>query len=126
MTAFEIGGGTDGPLDRVADDRDPLAVESLMALIDRLARIATSEHFLLRELELDNAYRHADALLADARRSGDEARLSLAWRTSELVFAAHDLVGLERIDDAIAKLSELVSLRMPPGCNDAERKLMEG
>jgi hypothetical protein len=126
VTAFEIGGGADGPLDRVAEDADPLAVESLMGLIDRLARISTSEHFLLRELEFDNAYRQADAELAQARRSGDEARLPLARRTSELVFAAHDLVGLERIDDAIAKLSELVSLRLPSGCTGAKRKLMEG
>jgi hypothetical protein len=115
VTAFEIGGAADGPLDRVAQDPDPLTVESLMGLIDRLARISTSEQFLLRELELDNAYRQADAELAEARRSGDEELLSLTQRSSELVFAAHDLVGLERIDDAIAKLSELVSLRLPSG-----------
>jgi hypothetical protein len=113
VTAFEVGGTTNGPLDRVTEEDDPLAVESLMDLIDRLARISTSEHFLLRELELDNAYRQADAELAEARRSGDTARFALTQRRSELIFAAHDLVGLERIDDAIAKLSELVSLSLP-------------
>lgn len=126
MTAFEIGGAADGPLDRVAQDADPLAVESLMGLIDRLARISTGEQFLLRELELDNAYRQADAELAQAVRSGDDGRVSLTRRCAELVFAAHDLVGLERIDDAIAKLSELVTLRLPSGARVPDEQPMEG
>lgn len=126
MTAFEIGGSRDGPLDRVTGDPDPLAVESLLGLIDRLSRSSTGEQLLLRELELDHAYRQADAELAQARRSGDQARLLLTERFSELVFAAHDLVGLERMDDAIAKLSELVSLRLPPGAPAPGEQPMEG
>jgi hypothetical protein len=126
MTAYEIRGSGDGPLDRVADDADTLTVESLMALIDRLARISTSEQFLLRELELDNAYRQADAELAEALRSGDEERLPLCRRSCELVFAAHDLVGLELINDAIAKLSELVTLRLPSGASVPGEQHTEG
>lgn len=113
-------------MDRVCDDVDSLAVESLMALIDRLAHISTAEQFLLRELELDNAYRQADAELAEALRSGDAGRLALCQRSADLVFAAHDLVGLERISDAVAKLSELVALRMPDGASVPGQQSTEG
>jgi hypothetical protein len=114
MPAFEIGSSGEGPLDRVSADADSLAVESLLALIERLARISSGEQFLLRELELDSAYRQADAELAEAVRSGDPERLAWCRRSCELVFAAHDLVGLQQVPEAIDKLSELVTLRMPP------------
>jgi len=126
VTGFEIGGSGDGPLDRVCADLDPLTVESLMALIDRLAGISTAEQFLLRELELDNAYRQADAELAEAQRVGDAERLAVCQRSAGLVFAAHDLVGLERISEAIAKLSELVTLRLPAGAPVPDQQPTEG
>jgi hypothetical protein len=114
VPAFEIGSSGDGPLNRVADDVDALEPDSLRALIDRLSRISTGEQFLLRELELDSAYRQADAELSDAVRSGDAGAVTFCRRSAELVFAAHDLVGLERVSEAIGKLSELVTLRQSP------------
>jgi hypothetical protein len=115
VPAFEIGSSGDGPLNRVADDADSLTPDSLLGLIDRLSRISTGEQFLLRELELDSAYRQADAELRDAVRAGDQDAQAFCRRSCELVFAAHDLVGLERVSEAIEKLSALVTLRMPPG-----------
>jgi hypothetical protein len=114
MTAFEIGSSGEGPLDRISADADSLAVESLLALIERLAHISSGEQFLLRELELDSAYRQADAELEEALRGGDTERLALCRRSCDLVFAAHDLVGLQQVPAAIEKLSELVALRVPP------------
>lgn len=73
---------------------DNLSDLTLQALIDRIARSTTDEHFIYRETELDELWRLADMAVrrgeAVGHRGPDQV---LAMR--DAIHQAHDLVGME-------------------------------
>jgi hypothetical protein len=82
-------------------DIDDFSDIALQAMIDRLERSTTLEHFVYRETELDELWRVVDMALLDA---GDaEARGRLA-RLKGAVMRAHDLVGVDGQPRAAAQV----------------------
>jgi hypothetical protein len=86
-----------------------LSLRTLIDLIGRLEQTETPEQFILREAELDDAYRNADAELREAESNDvgavivDELR-----RVRALVINAHDFVGESNIHAAIIELNQAV------------------
>ena len=84
-----------------------------ISLIDRLRDTETSDHFLCREIELDQAYFYADYELKDARAEElPETRIGELSRIREHVIRAHDYVGESNIHAAIEELNVVVSLKI--------------
>jgi hypothetical protein len=109
---MEIGGASDRDVDRV-QWVDDLNVKTLIALIDRLQETQTGEQFIFREAEMDDAYRQADTDLRLAQRaSADNATLEHLERVRRIVFDAHDLVGLQKIAEAVQQLNQVVEIKI--------------
>ncbi|HLF77745.1 MAG TPA: hypothetical protein VJB57_09680 [Dehalococcoidia bacterium] len=107
---MEIGGGTDREVDRVIWIND-LSVATLIALIERLRQTEPGEQMLFREAELDEAYRQADAdVWLAARANADRESMAQLHRVRDLIFSAHDYVGDEDIEAAIAELGRIVDI----------------
>jgi hypothetical protein len=80
-------------------------VETLNALSDRLERSTLPRHFLLREAELDDLWRAAEAILYQARVDReDPARLRELEHLLLVAMRAHDLAGEGRVAEAMQTL----------------------
>jgi hypothetical protein len=93
-----------------------LSLRTLIALIGRLRRTETPEQFILRETELDDAYRNADAELREAE--SDEAQPAVVEelrRVRRLVINAHDFVGESNVHAAIEELNQAVEAKLGLG-----------
>jgi hypothetical protein len=93
-----------------------LSLRSLISLIGRLRATETAEQFILRETELDDAYRNADAELREAE--GDEQPLEAVdalRRVRALVINAHDFVGESNVHAAIEELNKAVEAKLGLG-----------
>ena len=88
-----------------------LSLSTLIALVERLRETETSEQFLFRELELDQAFFWAEEGIKSAR-SGPKDRQAESARVYELVISAHDHVGGSNVHAAIAELNKLIELKM--------------
>ena len=112
---MQIFGRSERDVDRViwVDD---LTVATLIALIERLEQTSEMEQRLFREAELDNVYRQADADVRLAQRDGtDTATLRELERVREIVFRAHDLLGLGQMPAAIQQLNTVVEIKIGLG-----------
>jgi hypothetical protein len=75
--------------------------ETLNALSDRLERSTLPRHYLLREAELDDLWRAAEATLYRARVAGqDAATLENLENLLSVAMRAHDLAGEGRVKEA--------------------------
>src|SRR5262245_40546428 len=93
-----------------------LSLRTLIALISRLQQTETAEQFILREAELDDAYRNADADLRQAE--SDEIAGPLVEelrRVRALVISAHALVGESNVRGAIEELNQAVEVKLGLG-----------
>lgn len=89
------------------DDWSDIAV---WALIDRIQRSSTEEHFIYRETEIDELWRNVDIAAAVAKREGSPEADRLA-RIRNTVMEAHDLIGVDHKPvEAVEKLKTI--------CND--------
>jgi hypothetical protein len=110
---MEIRGVDGGDVNHVVwdDGAERLTGQALAELVERLARTTTCEEVLFREVELDCAFRLAESDLIDARRDGlSAARIELLEETLTHVVAAHDLVGVSRMTEAITALKQAIEL----------------
>jgi hypothetical protein len=102
-----------GDLDEVVQLPD-LSLSTLIALVQRLQATETADHYLYRELELDQAFFYADEGVKSARRVG-KAAVEEQSRIRELVLAAHDFVGTSNVHAAIGELNKVIELKMGLG-----------
>lgn len=77
-------------LDQIHDVDDYSEI-TIRAMIDRLERSTTPEHFVYRETELDEMWRVVDLRLAQAGES--ERRQLVPLKAA--IMRAHDLVGMD-------------------------------
>ena len=99
-------------LDRVVQ-LNGLSLAAVIDLIDRLEQTQTSHHYLCREAELDDAYRHADADLKLAELEGSSPdRLRELVRMRDYVILAHDLVGERNAAAAVQELNRVVEMKI--------------
>ncbi|MPZ49270.1 MAG: hypothetical protein GEU75_08220 [Dehalococcoidia bacterium] len=111
---MELTGGSDRDVDRVVWV-DDLSVATLVSLIDRL-RETKGAQFFFREAEMDDAYRQADADCRLAVHAGSEREtVSQLERVRQLIFDAHDLVGLEKIPEAVQELNKVIDIKIGLG-----------
>ena len=100
-------------VDRIIDING-ISVRSVILLIERLRQTETPNQFYCREVELDDAYRHADVDFrlaeSDEQDNVDEFRL-----VREHVIRAHDLVGESNVSAAVAELSRIVEIKIGLG-----------
>jgi len=90
-----------------------LSLKTLIALIGRLRGTETPEQFILRETELDEAYRNADADLREAESAdGPAETVEALRRVRGLVMRAHDFVGESNIRAAIEELNQAVEAKL--------------
>jgi hypothetical protein len=62
---------------------------------------------------MDEAYRHADADLRMAVQTGaDQGTISQLERIRQLIFSAHDNVGIEEIPQAVRDLNEVIEIKL--------------
>ena len=89
----------------VADFSD----ETLLSLVDRLERSDLSRHWILREAELDDLWRHVEAAIENERR-GDPASIEIVKLEVlfQAVSEAHDLTGEGRMAEAAERLRAVV------------------
>ena len=93
-----------------------LSLKSLISLIGRLRATETAEQFILRETELDDAYRNADAELREAESDEQPSEAIAALRTVRaLVINAHDFVGESNVHAAIEELNKAVEAKLGLG-----------
>ena len=102
-----------GNLDELAQLQD-LSLSTLIALVQRLQATETSDHYLYRELELDQAFFYAEENVKSAR-TGSKAELDETHRIRELVLNAHDFVGTSNVHAAIEELNKVIELKMGLG-----------
>ena len=102
-----------GDLDEVVQLED-LSLRTLIALVQRLQATETSDHYLYRELELDQAFFYADEGVKSARTAG-KAAVEEQSRIRELVLSAHDFVGTSNVHAAIGELNKVIELKMGLG-----------
>jgi hypothetical protein len=82
-----------------------LTSETLNALSDRLERSTLPRHYLLREAELDDLWRAAEATLYKARAASQDAdTLRRLEDLLSVAMLAHDLAGEGRIVEATETL----------------------
>lgn len=85
-------------------DVDDYSEITIRAMIDRLERSTSLEHFVYRETELDEMWRVVDLLLMVAE--GAERRVLVDLRAA--IMQAHDLVGVDAKPlEAAQRLREL-------------------
>lgn len=83
------------------------STDSIATLVDLLDRSSRPEHWLYREAELDDLWRHAEMELASARALAPDSSLVDAYQhLYETAFAAHNLAAHGRLDEAAARLRE--------------------
>ena len=93
-----------------------LSLKSLISLIGRLRATETAEQFILRESELDDAYRNADAELREAESDEQPPEAVDALRAVRaLVINAHDFVGESNLHAAIEELNKAVEAKLGLG-----------
>lgn len=79
--------------------------QSLAALVDLLSRSSQPEHWLYREAELDDLWRHAEMELQTARSMYPDSSLVSAYENLHAVaFTAHNLAAAGRLDEAASEL----------------------
>jgi hypothetical protein len=107
-----FGKSNGGDVDRVVW-MDDLSVGTLIKLVERLEGTVELEQFIFREAEMDDAFRQADMDLRWATRE-QLARDVIAGfeRVRDLVFAAHDYVGLGQTAEAIRELNTVIGIKV--------------
>jgi hypothetical protein len=93
-----------------------LSLKTLISLIGRIRQTETPEQFTLRETELDDAYRNADAELREAESNEAPAEIvAELGRVRRLVINAHDFVGESNVHAAIEELNKAVEAKLGLG-----------
>ena len=93
-----------------------LSLKSLISLIGRLQATETAEQFILRETELDDAYRNADAELRQAESEEQPLdAVDALRRLRALIINAHDFVGESNVHAAIDELNKAVEAKLGLG-----------
>jgi len=92
---------------------DDLSVRTLINLVERLESTVEMEQFIFREAEMDDAFRQADMDLRVAIREqlSPDVIASLE-KVRNLVFAAHDFVGLGQTVEAIRELNTVIGIKV--------------
>ena len=109
---MEILGRGDGDVDRVVWIPD-LSVKALIGLVERLEQTTQLEQFIFREAEMDDAYRQADTDVRLAVREGLPTEfVDGLQRVRSLIFAAHDLVGLGKAQEAARELNTVIGIKI--------------
>lgn len=103
-----VSGDADADLNR-ALPVDDFGNDTLLTVVERLERSSRYQHFILREAELDDVWRHVETALkvAEAESHG-EVDIGSLRSLLEAVMAAHDLVADGSPLDAAARLRSVM------------------
>ena len=84
---------------------DDFGNDTLLTLVERLERSSRYQHYILREAELDDVWRHVETALKVAQAEGRQgSETEPLRRLLDAVMAAHDLVADGSPLDAAARL----------------------
>jgi hypothetical protein len=84
---------------------DDFGNDTLLTLAERLEQSTRYQHYILREAELDDVWRHVETALKVAEASGDSGPGVVELRSLlAAVMAAHDLVADGSPNEAAARL----------------------
>lgn len=96
------------------------SMDSIGTLVELLDRSTRPEHWLYREAELDDLWRHAEMELGSARALAPHSSLVDAYQhLYETAFTAHNLAAHGRLDEAAARLRE-AGERLQAATSEAE------
>jgi hypothetical protein len=88
---------------------DDFGNDTLLVITERLEQSTRYQHFILREAELDDVWRHVETALKNARAAGREGPdVDELERLLDAVMAAHDLVADGLPLDAAARLRSVM------------------
>lgn len=88
---------------------DNMSDLTVQRLLDRIERSTTDEHFIYREIELDELWRLVDVAIVDPDRDDGRGEERLR-RMLSAIQRAHDLVGMEgKPAEAAAALREVLA-----------------
>jgi hypothetical protein len=84
---------------------DDFGNDTLLTITERLEQSTRYQHYILREAELDDVWRHVETALKNAQAQGhDGPEVAELQRLLEAVMAAHDLVADGSAREAAAPL----------------------
>jgi hypothetical protein len=105
----------EGDLDHITE-MNGLSLSALILLIERLRQTETANQFYCREVELDDAYRHADVDFRAAEADEiNETMVNELKQIRQFVIKAHDFVGESNVTAAIEELSRVVEIKIGLG-----------
>jgi hypothetical protein len=89
---------------------DDLGNDTLLQLVERIEQSARFQHYILREAELDDVWRHVETVLKTHERAGhDSGSTRRLEDLLEAVMAAHDLVAEGETSAAAARLRTVMT-----------------
>lgn len=94
-------------------DVDDYSEITVRAMIERLRRSYSPEHFIYRETELDEMWRVVDMALR--RAAGDAAAVAHLSSVRAAIMRSHDLVGVDGQPAAAARALEAILPEIAPG-----------
>ena len=84
---------------------DDFGNDTLLVVTERLEQSSRYQHYILREAELDDVWRHIETALKVAQSQGREgAAVDELQRLLDAVMAAHDFVADGSPNEAAARL----------------------
>ncbi len=84
---------------------DDFGNDTLLTITERLEQSGRYQHYILREAELDDVWRHVETALKNAQAQGLAGpELDELQRLLDAVMAAHDLVAEGSAQEAAARL----------------------
>jgi hypothetical protein len=103
-----VDGDSDADLNR-ALPVDDFGNDTLLTVVERLERSRRYQHYILREAELDDVWRHVETALKVAEENADSGPRIESLRTLlGAVMAAHDLVADGDSISAATRLREVM------------------
>jgi hypothetical protein len=89
---------------------DDFGNDTLLQLVERLEQSTRFQHYIAREAELDDVWRHAEAAIKDAEaETGDGPAIEHMRRLLDAVMRAHDLVAGGSPDEAARCLRNVMA-----------------
>jgi hypothetical protein len=88
---------------------DDFGNDTLLTIVERLERSSRYQHYILREAELDDVWRHVETALKIAQEeAGAQPEVPSLQRLLDAVMAAHDLVAGGEPLQAAGRLREVM------------------
>jgi hypothetical protein len=89
---------------------DDFGNDTLLQLVERLEESTRFQHYIAREAELDDVWRHVEAAIKGAEiDSADGPAIAQLRRLLDAVMAAHDLVAGGAADEAARRLRAVMA-----------------